>query len=722
LLYDSPSGLVFYWTFNNVFALVKNLFYKLKNPVSVFKTVCFVSGIVCAVVSIIKMDSVTTGQFAFLLIISAALMIPLIWHFISGKLKVKEGKPLTKWDNAAMILELLYLSVHIGLLTPSATVSSSVEEFILSTQIQDPVHYVILTFATAIGMFIIWGGIYYYLLDAKMKKIASKIGLFLIVVVTSNYFIFNDPEEILSSELILITKQSVPSDVVLLVSLSTLLLAAGLVFICKFLGNKIVYVVTTLVLVISAMSIVNVVSIEHDYKSYGDEFWLTDPVSVPLSRNGKNVIVIMADMATSGIVPYIFAENESLVKQFDGFTYYPNTVSFGSHTFIGAPAIYGGYEYTPERFNERSDMFLVDKHNEALKVLPVLFSNNDFQTSVIDPPLANYVTIPNVSIFREYSNIRASIAEGYMTDGIAAINNRIEYNTVRNFFFYSLMKSLPMILRDSVYNGGKYNALERNDVQFDYPYTFPQKLGAKGKSTGVSSYFINKYSVLVNLSTVTDIVDEGNCFTILANQTPHAQMLLQLPDYTMQENVDNTQYEEFIVSHRIEGAMRVNTDTASQILYYHTSMATYSALGIWFDYLRSCGVWDNTRIIIVADHGNDSGYFDELNYAEIEADVELVNPVLMVKDFNSQGFSTSDAFMTCADVPTLAVTGLIDNPVNPFTGNQISSADKEGPQHVAIWHNWSVETDDGFTFVKEPWYSVHDNIFDRNNWEYLGEY
>ena len=470
------------------------------------------------------------------------------------------------------------------------------------------------------------------------------------------------------------------------------------------------------------MSVVNVVSIERDYKAYGDEFWATDPVSVPLSRSGKNVIVIMADMATSGIVPYIFAENESLVEQFDGFTYYPNTVSFGSHTFIGAPAIYGGYEYTPEKFNERSDMLLVEKHNEALQVLPVLFSNNNFKTSVIDPPLANYSSIPNVSIFRKYSNIRSSIAEGYMTDGISSINNRIEYNTVRNFFFYSLMKSLPMVMRDGIYDGGKYNALERNDEQFDYPYSFPQKLGAKGKSTGVSAYFINTFSVLDKLSTVTDIVDEGSCFTILANQTPHAQFLLQLPDYTVQENVDNSGYEEYIVNHTVEGALKVNTDTASQILYYHTSMAAYSALGRWFDYLRSCGVWDNTRIIIVADHGNDSGYFDELNYDEIGANVEAVNPVLMVKDFNSHGFKTSDEFMTDADVPTIAVNGLIDNPVNPFTGNRISSADKEGTQHVAIWHNWEVESDDGYTFVKGPWYSVHDNIFDKNNWEYLGEY
>ena len=46
----------------------------------------------------------------------------------------------------------------------------------------------------------------------------------------------------------------------------------------------------------------------------------------------------------------------------------------------------------------------------------------------------------------------------------------------------------------------------------------------------------------------------------------------------------------------------------------------------------------------------------------------------------------------------------------------------EGTQHIAICHNWKVESVDGYTFVKGPWYSVHDNFFDRINSEYLGEY
>ena len=49
LLYDSPSGLVLYWTMNNVFSLVKNIFYKTNNPARTLyftiTSICLVAGI-----------------------------------------------------------------------------------------------------------------------------------------------------------------------------------------------------------------------------------------------------------------------------------------------------------------------------------------------------------------------------------------------------------------------------------------------------------------------------------------------------------------------------------------------------------------------------------------------------------------------------------------------------------------------------------------------------
>ena len=43
-LYQSPSGLAFYWTLNNVFSLLKNVFYKLKHPKRVLAVLFGIAG------------------------------------------------------------------------------------------------------------------------------------------------------------------------------------------------------------------------------------------------------------------------------------------------------------------------------------------------------------------------------------------------------------------------------------------------------------------------------------------------------------------------------------------------------------------------------------------------------------------------------------------------------------------------------------------------------
>ena len=103
-----------------------------------------------------------------------------------------------------------------------------------------------------------------------------------------------------------------------------------------------------------------------------------------MTSTGKNVVVLMMDMMIGSYIPYVFTEHPELVNQFDGFTYYPNTISFGPRTNMGSPALFGGYEYTPARLNERSNELLKDKHNEALRVLPTMFSNEGWDVTVSD--------------------------------------------------------------------------------------------------------------------------------------------------------------------------------------------------------------------------------------------------------------------------------------------------------------------------------------------------
>ena len=96
---------------------------------------------------------------------------------------------------------------------------------------------------------------------------------------------------------------------------------------------------------------------------------------------------------------------------------------------------------------------------------------------------------------------------------------------------------------------------------------------------------------------------------------------------------------------------------------------------------------------------------------------------MMVKDFDAKGFSTSNDFMTNADTPTLALDGLIENPVNPYTGNPIDSEAKNAPElHIFGSGDIDIMTNNGYRFHDGPWYSLkNQNALDINNWSIIDD-
>ena len=272
---------------------------------------------------------------------------------------------------------------------------------------------------------------------------------------------------------------------------------------------------------------------------------------IHLSQSGKNVVVIMLDRAIGAYFPYFVEEMPQLKEQFAGFTYYPNTNSYGQSTIVGSPALYGGYEYTPQKLNERPDEALKDKHNEALKVMPVLFSRNGYNVTVIDPSYANYQEIPDLSIYEGYPNINRYLAQGkysiFSDNENYAGSERLKSTLNRNLFCFSLMKSAPVILQETLYNGGLYNGSDLSSDSQAGAVTASsliQYVSGISRSKGYLKSFIECYAVLLNLDEMTSISDGSeNNFLMMANDTTHSACLLQQPDYVPQYNVDNTAYD-----------------------------------------------------------------------------------------------------------------------------------------------------------------------------------
>lgn len=721
-LYSSPSGLVFYWTLNNVFSLVKTCFYKMKNPRGVLAVMSAFAGIGVLVYGLFFCAKATGKMKAFFALCALLMQIPVLCKMLRGGILSKKfgkffagtggnnadkGRIKAACDKKIFAAGGVFLAVLLGALIPSAVIASSPQEFVDITYYYNPLWFVVSSFCLAFGIFVIWLGVFYHLVGTSSKSIFDKAVWIFSGTAVIDYMFFAKDMGILNSKLKFDNGVDFTKGAQFLNGFVLLAVAAVFYFIFKFGHKHVGQILATGIIAIAVMSAVNIVNIQTSIagvKNQALEYANKTP-RFSLSKDGKNVIVLMLDRAMGQYVPYIFDEKPELKEQFSGFTYYANTVSFGKFTNFGAPALFGGYEYTPVEMNRRSDEPLVSKHNEALKVMPVLFDENDYDVTVCDPSYANYELIPDLSIYDDYPDIQKYVATGKFTTVSSKLQD-IKDNK-RKFFCYGIMKAVPLCLQKVIYNDGRYNIY--------MPTYSEQIIFDEHTAMGIGLSFMQPYSVIESLPYITDISKNyTNTFLIMANDMTHNPVMLQKPDYVPKNNVDNTEYDT-----RDYGKLKMRTDT--QIGHYHSNMAAMVLLGKWFDYMRENGVYDNTRIILVSDHGVGAYHMEDLQYDDGE-DMAYFYPLLMVKDFNSEGFTISDEFMTNADVATLATKGIIDNPVNPFTGKLINSDEKTAhDQYIIASGEWNVNTNNGNTYQPAKWYSVHDNIWDMKNWKIAAE-
>ena len=685
LLYGSPSGLVFYWTLNNLFSLVKNIILK------------------------------KTGEA----------------KEAAGNKAVPEspaGSPATSERQYKTIFFIccVFLTVLLGILIPSAIVNASPAEFVELDDFRSPLRYVLSSALLAAGTFLVWGVVFFLLSSPKGRRRFALAAAVLSVVSVVSYMFFGTGYGNLSALL----KYDNPLSVHLsdtLLNLGILLLSAcAVVFIWKKKPEILKAVCIAGCIGLTVMSVGNIRSIS---ASFAELEVLTEKErekpSFTLSRTGKNVVVIMLDRCISGFVPYIFEENPAVAEQFRGFTYYPNTLSFGRNTNVATPSLFAGYEYRPFELDKRSDTGLPEKQNEALKVLPVLFLENGYDVTVCDPPYAGYLWIPDLSIFDDYPAIHRYITHGAFIDNGEAIRKK---NRVinRNLFCYSVFRASPVLLHSCLYNDGRYNEAEALNVSEESSVIFTEE--SEVRSTGISDEFMKAYTALQHLPEMTKAdTSEENTFMILSNTSTHDVTMLQEPAFVPQQVVDNTEYE---AAHKIRTSAsggRLELKTAEQMEHYQSDTAALMQLAEWFRFLRENGLWDNTRILVVSDHGYEMGLNHILTGGN-ESDNALApydgvmayNALMMIKDFGSSGgFTVDNSFMTIADMPSEAMRGLIENPVNPFTGNPVTEDAKytEEEQYVMLT-DWRIAENRGNQF-SDPVRLVLKNkyLFDESNWE-----
>lgn len=727
-LYSSPAGLVFYWTLNNIFSLVKTILYKLKNAKKILHIMFAFAGAALVICAVRFVYAESLLRFICVAGIGVAFMMPLIISVIKKYSKMKLKTLNIESNRKVYFAGAIFMTILIGCVIPSAVIKASPQEFVDLYYYVNPLWYICSTLSFSIGTFLVWMGVFYWLTSKNYRAYFEIVVWIICGIMTLNYMLFGKNLGILSNSLNY--ENGVSFDwVQKMLNLAVIIGVAIIMFVIYRFGRKIVpQVLIICAIALGAMSFYNAVIINGSVSEIKNGVTQANEEvpSFSLSKSGKNVVVLMMDRAMNEYIPYLFNEKPKLKDMFSGFTYYPNTLSFGGFTNFGTPALFGGYEYTPIELNKRDKEPLVSKQNEALKVMPVLFDKNHYNVTVCDPTYANYQWIPDLSIYDQYPDIHKYITSGKFASKESRVIKSV--NNKRNFFCYSIMKTAPLFAQSILYDGGNYRhkGVVDGQASANNLVVTGQKLVNNFVADGVNSAFMNSYSTLENLSIMTKIKDDNrNTFLMMTNDTTHEPMLLQEPNYVPAKHVDNTAYETENRNRYTVNGKTLKMETSQQYIHYQANMASLLKIGEWMEYLKKNNVYDNTRIIIVADHGRPLQQLKDMildNGKNSLYDSEFYNPLLLVKDFNSNKFSTSEEFMTNGDVPTLAMKDLIKNAKNPFTGKEINNNEKYGhDQYVLGSLNYDITKNHGNIYLPGTWFKVHNDIRDKNNWSVLNK-
>jgi hypothetical protein len=411
------------------------------------------------------------------------------------------------------------------------------------------------------------------------------------------------------------------------------------------------------------------------------------------SRSQPNTLIIFLDRFMGSYVESALAADPGLAQTFSGFTWYARSVAAGENSIAGVHPMLGGYDYLPVEMNRRGKP-LRDLSVEAFSILPYNFQRKGYDVNFVSPrglgfTMAGdcrYLRVPGVNC----THIPKTVSRRYALQ--------------RGFPLGDLDKSNYTDLL--VVLGGMRTA----------PYGFKELLLRKGPwrklldhSAGTT---FREWAELAALGEMTRTDAKRPSFNFISNLLPHEP-------YYMGEDCQPGTVELAVSEEEI--ARRGHASLFS-LQHEVAARCALRLVGQYLDHLRREQVYDNTRIVVVSDHGI-VGRVEDHSTRAVAGGTESRNfvrtrSVLLVKPRHARGaLQVSEAFMPNAEVPRIVCEDL-GGCVNPYLGNKPIAADGRDDPFAVSLVPWQFNRQRASSFVIREQYELRGkDPFDVNGWQ-----
>ncbi|MCP4572919.1 MAG: hypothetical protein GY838_11250 [bacterium] len=171
------------------------------------------------------------------------------------------------------------------------------------------------------------------------------------------------------------------------------------------------------------------------------------------ARDEQNILLIIPDAGAGYVLPDLMAEDDR-GGRFDGFMFYPNTVSAGSYTMPSTAALIGGDRYFPDRINERNDKPILEHIQDAYGWLASTLKEKGYTSTFIDPVFCGCRYIEDAALCSWMVKYKSALEDKFDFESIPVFDEKaVQY--------FSIFKVLPFSLKPELYKSkGWADALE----------------------------------------------------------------------------------------------------------------------------------------------------------------------------------------------------------------------------------------------------------------------
>ncbi len=396
------------------------------------------------------------------------------------------------------------------------------------------------------------------------------------------------------------------------------------------------------------------------------------------SRTQPNVLILFLDRFMGSYVESILESDPQVAQRLSGFTWFPRTVSAGENSIAGLHPMLGGYDYTPVEMNARGKP-LRELSVESFSILPYNFSRKGYQVNVVSPRGLGF-TMAGDCKYLQMDGVTCTHIPSFVATRKAAemgfpLNDLATSNYADLLVLLGSMRGAPYTMKEVLRVAGPWRPF------LDH-------------SAGTT---FREWAELEAFAELTSTDAQQPTFNFISNLLPHEP-------YFMNEGCMPQQ-----MPFEVEAEEVKRRGHASLFSLQHAIAARCALLSVvrYMDFLKSEGVYDNTKIVIVSDHGIVGNVEDTSVRARAGGTAANIfvrlRPVMLVKEIGAAGgLQVSEQFLPNAEVPRI-VCKEIGGCVNPYLNNKPIEADgRDDPFNVSLvpWQ-FSLQNPDSFVITDQ---------------------